>query len=178
MRKLLLLAAAVLVGVSGYVQPASGQSTDFDSSMGAHCYTIDCSIVQFDLTLSPAAYVYDLWWTSLLDGVTFDGTVESQSGVWDVNVFGSGIQINASGDPELTPAWFRLGMSGVTSADQLTTGDAIAYSGSAWATLNENGTYSDQVSFGGNVAPEPETWAMLLTGLGIIGLGIVRRREA
>ena len=178
MRKILPIVVVALLAPLGNAQPAEGQSTDFSSSMTAFCYTWDCSVVQFDLSLSPEAYVYDIWWTSFVSGISFDGTVESETGFWDVNLFADGIQLNASSDPELTPAWFRLGMSGVGSATDLTTGDAIGYSGSAWATKNDNGTYSDQVSFGGHVTPEPETWAMLLTGLGIIGFGVIRGRIA
>ena len=83
-----------------------------------------------------------------------------------------GIQLNAWNDPELTPAWFRLGMSAVSSASDLT-GGAIAYNGFAWATKNDNGPYSDHVSFGGHVTPEPETWAMLLISFGVIGVDVL-----
>lgn len=46
-----------------------------------------------------------------------------------------------------------------------------------WVVLTDvNGSSQEFLTHSSNVVPEPETWAMLLTGLGILGVGVLRGR--
>lgn len=174
------IVAAVALILTAFAQPAQGEgSENFPSFMNATCYTFDCSVVQFNLETDPFSYVLSMTWTlegsAVTEGFVFDEFLAAESGSWAPIYLSDGsVQISAGGVPVETPAWFRLGMTGVESADQLATGEAVRYNGMAWETYVD-GVGSGQVSLSGYVVPEPGTWAMMLTGLLLVGAAGFRR---
>lgn len=69
-------------------------------------------------------------------------------------------------------------LSGVSSTDFITTYGSFVFSGaSAFNDYRLDGTEWLQASVGANVVPEPDAWAMLIGGIGLVGF-VLRRRRA
>ena len=62
-----------------------------------------------------------------------------------------------------------------TGGGYLSAGDTSAYV-TDWAVGSEYTNYAFKISDAGGAVPEPATWAMLITGFGLVGAAARRRR--
>jgi hypothetical protein len=127
----------------------------------------------YSITLHERGHVFgiingfDPWNKLLIDGGAYF------SGEYSVGVYGGFVPITADGshwdnhrwNSELTPSMFPSFVPGeVRSLSEL---DFAALADIGWQVVGFNAPI-----------PEPETWAMLLAGLGIVGSVAARRRRA
>lgn len=166
--KAVALAAVLAVGSSGALA--------LDDDLG----TIDSSSASFSNTVGSG---FTDTWTFSLSSLSYVAAsltnVESALGSFAT---GGIAGLAASTDTFTLTGSPIISTSGpVTVTTQVLAGTAVLSAGSYTLTVSGTGITGSSASYGGNIVatpvPEPGTYAMLMAGLGVVGLLVMRRRR-
>ena len=187
LRPLALAIAALLVGAAAHAAPYTVKAFDNSSSGGTGLATISLLAGQ---NFSVSASSDDLWSAGALprysdaDGLTYNrfATAADDSGQAVGTQIGANFGLYSQGN--LAAAYGTL-VGQIDGGDYFVIGSAFSGAAAATGTLNlyywdsNQGDNFGEISADVNVAgvPEPETYALMLAGLGALGFVARRRRQ-
>ncbi|MBI3156779.1 MAG: PEP-CTERM sorting domain-containing protein [Burkholderiales bacterium] len=166
--KALALAAVLAAGSSG--------AFALDNDLGP----IDSSSASFSNTVGGG---FTDTWTFSLSGLSYVAAslTNVESSLGSISTRGIAGLSASTGAFALTGSPITTTSGPITVTTQVLAGAAVLAAGNYTLTVSGTGITGASASYGGNIVatpvPEPGTYAMLVAGLGIVGLLVMRRRR-